>query len=406
MKALVLSGGGAKGGYEIGCWKAFRRLGIDFDIVTGTSVGALIGALVVQKDFYKAYKLWRNMNYNKVIDIEIKSKYSTKKGRQEIISMYAKGAFKGGLEMSGLQTVVDDGYDEYKFYNSNIKYGLITTSFPTFEEKKVTKDNVSKKNMKDYIMASAACFPAFKMRKINNKYYIDGGYTNNLPINLAVELGADEVIAINLGAVGITKKIDNINVPITIIKPKIDLGSFLAFEKEYTRIAIDLGYNDVMKLYGKYDGNIYTFKKNSLKRNYNRIGYKFYSIYEKYKSYFLIRNKIKDKNEIDKEKAFNEVFELTLKAFGIDPSKVYRTSYANILIKKEFLKCELKNYNTIKSMIKNNKLSKMFVNKDLVCYIYNELNKTKKSKALISMCVLFPKATLCAIYLKSIIRGV
>ena len=73
---------------------------------------------------------------------------------------------------------------------------------------------------------------------------------------------------------------------------------------------------------------------------------------------------------------------------------------------EEDIKCKIKNYNTIKSMIKNNKLSKMFVNKDLICYIYNELNKNKKSKALISMCMLFPKATLCAIYLKAIIRGV
>ena len=57
-RAIVLSGGGAKGGYEIGAWKAFRRLGIDFDIVTGTSVGALNGVLMVQNDFFKAYKLW------------------------------------------------------------------------------------------------------------------------------------------------------------------------------------------------------------------------------------------------------------------------------------------------------------------------------------------------------------
>ena len=47
-RALVLSGGGGRGSYQIGVWKALRDLGIKFDIITGTSVGALNGALMVQ----------------------------------------------------------------------------------------------------------------------------------------------------------------------------------------------------------------------------------------------------------------------------------------------------------------------------------------------------------------------
>ena len=50
MKAIVLSGGGSKGSYQIGAWKALRKLKINYDIVTGTSVGALNGALMVQKN--------------------------------------------------------------------------------------------------------------------------------------------------------------------------------------------------------------------------------------------------------------------------------------------------------------------------------------------------------------------
>ena len=55
-RAVVLSGGGAKGAYEIGVWKALRRLSINYDIVCGTSVGALNGVLMVQKDYFKALK--------------------------------------------------------------------------------------------------------------------------------------------------------------------------------------------------------------------------------------------------------------------------------------------------------------------------------------------------------------
>ena len=49
--ALVLSGGGAKGAYEAGCVRALQEIGYEFDLVCGTSIGALNGLLVAQKDF-------------------------------------------------------------------------------------------------------------------------------------------------------------------------------------------------------------------------------------------------------------------------------------------------------------------------------------------------------------------
>lgn len=56
--------------------------------------------------------------------------------------------------------------------------------------------------MAEYLLASAACFPAFETRRIENSKYIDGGYRNNLPIDMAVELGANEIIAVELKSIG------------------------------------------------------------------------------------------------------------------------------------------------------------------------------------------------------------
>ena len=53
-RALVFSGGGAKGSYEIGVWKATKRLNMKFDIVTGTSIGAINGAMYAIGDYKKA----------------------------------------------------------------------------------------------------------------------------------------------------------------------------------------------------------------------------------------------------------------------------------------------------------------------------------------------------------------
>ena len=55
---IALAGGGSKGSYQIGVWKALRELGIDYDIVTGTSIGAINGALMVMGDFERAERLW------------------------------------------------------------------------------------------------------------------------------------------------------------------------------------------------------------------------------------------------------------------------------------------------------------------------------------------------------------
>ena len=70
-RALVLSGGGGKGAYQIGVWKALRRLHVSIDIVTGTSVGALNGAYVVQKDYLKALLLWKNIDFSQIYNKNI-----------------------------------------------------------------------------------------------------------------------------------------------------------------------------------------------------------------------------------------------------------------------------------------------------------------------------------------------
>ena len=66
---IVLAGGGAKGGYEIGVWKALKELEIPMKAIAGTSVGALNGAIMVQGDYDAACDLWSNMQIQDVLDL-------------------------------------------------------------------------------------------------------------------------------------------------------------------------------------------------------------------------------------------------------------------------------------------------------------------------------------------------
>lgn len=398
-RALVLSGGGAKGAYEMGVWKALRKLDINIDIVTGTSIGALNAAMMVQNDYSKCLKTWYYMNYDYVSKMEIKGKYSTSNGRKEIISKYAKGALKGGLEMDGLKDIINNSIDEKKFFNSRIDFGLVTTYFPSFKGKYVYKKDMSEDNLKKYLLASASCFPAFKPTKIGNSTYIDGGYTDNLPINMAIEMGANEIIAVNMRAFGIIKSKLKKNVPITYIKPTSKLGSLLVFEKDYTRQYMKIGYNDTMKVYKKLEGNNYTFKLGSLKRNYDRNFDNFSNLVNNYYNGFLnIRTKkIKSIDE------YNNILETLMEAFNIDYTKIYRTSHVNVLLRNLYYKNSIKSNNTIKKAIKNNSIRKAFISSELICYICDEL-KNKKNKNITNLRIMFPKAFLCAIYLKSILK--
>ena len=67
---LVLEGGGAKGAYQIGAWKALKEAGIHIKGIAGTSVGALNGALIAMDDFEKAEKIWETIRYSRVMDVD------------------------------------------------------------------------------------------------------------------------------------------------------------------------------------------------------------------------------------------------------------------------------------------------------------------------------------------------
>ena len=55
---IVLEGGGARGSYQIGAWKALREAGIKIRGIAGASVGALNGALICMDDLEKAEEIW------------------------------------------------------------------------------------------------------------------------------------------------------------------------------------------------------------------------------------------------------------------------------------------------------------------------------------------------------------
>lgn len=261
-KALVLAGGGTKGAYQDGIITALREIGHDdWNIVTGTSVGALNAALVVQKDYDKLTELYNTLTADMIVDGYVPNDMSLVhlfKDRKEFLPAFKQYLKEKGINIRPFYETVDAFYDEKKFFESEIDFGCITATASHYDPVYVTKD-MMKEHGKDWLVASASAYPAFPVKEIDGKEYVDGGYFDNLPIDFALRLGAEEVLAIDLKPEPCHPQYIG-REHIHYIFPKAELYNFLDFDKDKLNMAKVLGYNDAKKAFGIYEGWKYTFE--------------------------------------------------------------------------------------------------------------------------------------------------
>ena len=406
---LVLSGGGSKGAYEIGVYKALRRMHVKIDIVTGTSIGAINGILITQKDLRGAIKYWKKLNFSTMYREEdfppMKDPALSK-----VYAQYVKTFVnEGGMDVSKMKVMFDKYFKPFRFFYSNIDYGLVTFNLSKKKPVIKRKKDLNPRNTKDYALASASCYPAFKPYIIDNELYIDGGYYDNIPINLAIEMGATKVIAVDLRAVGLKKKIEDESVEVTYIAPRNKMGSFLIFDKEMADEAIKYGYNDTMKTFGKLDGDRFTFRKYNLIKNYNIYNDIFEenlnNIFKNVDNIFL--NKI-FKESIFKEiinrntlyKNFNKIVEKAGKIFKFDETYIYDIHTYNRGLLNALSSVEPMEIETIKSKLKDNDIKNLFDNRQITKYFFDCIMKNEKS--MIKYIPLFNDEFLAALYIYTI----
>lgn len=271
--ALVLSGGGSRGSYQVGVWKALREMNIKIDIALGTSVGAVNAAMVTLGDFQNAERLWSELETEEIFDISEDNENLDKvKGNLFGIPMEEAYGFakeiltNGGAGSSGMLKLLDKYIDERKFRKSKIEYGLVTCMLPQLKPVKLYTKDIPINRLHQFIVASASCFPAAEICEIDGKKYIDGGYSDNMPIGMAIEKGAERIIAVDLQAVGIVNE-DELKLvedysDFKHITCSFDLGNFLSFNPDVAIDNLRYGYLDGLRAFGKIDGKKYSFKKN------------------------------------------------------------------------------------------------------------------------------------------------
>lgn len=233
---LVLAGGGARGAYEIGALKALDEIGFKYDVVTGTSIGALNALMLLCVEKETLYSIWETLDYDSIMEHDFKWKNKS-------LEILVKAPLQNGFKLTPAEKMIDEHLDEDKIRNSPIKCGIVhTTGDLKYRGCKI--DDIPYGELKTYLLASCSAYPFLKKTVINGKKVIDGWFSDNLPVNLALELGADKIFAIDV-MVGVSKRIKS-DVKIFYLKPSARMKFFLDFSNDVIKDAIQLGYDDVM----------------------------------------------------------------------------------------------------------------------------------------------------------------
>ena len=263
--AIALEGGGARGAWQVGAWRALEEAGVRYNAVSGTSVGAINGALMAMRDLKQAEQIWKDIRFSQIINVDDESMGLIMGGSFENLSQL-KSAFhtlKGiiadrGLDVEPLRNMLAERVDEEKIRNSGVEFFLTTVSVTDKKELEIDVKDLAEGEIKDMIMASAY-HPAFKQAPIGGKTYADGGFYDSVPISALVTRGYKNLIVLRLNSIGIERRVKiPADVTVTTVSPSADLGSMLNFSSEQSAANMVLGYYDTQKvLYGLYGREYY-----------------------------------------------------------------------------------------------------------------------------------------------------
>lgn len=257
--AVVLDGGGARGSYQIGAWRAMNELGIKYNAVAGTSVGALNGSLMTMRDLDLALDVWSNITFSQVMRAsdEVMGEFFRRNFKFKYLGQYmeyVKGAIKSrGISVEPLREFVNTIVDYEKIKNSDVDfffpaYCLTDRKGYEFRAKELDSGRLHR------MLLASACFPLFQKEYIDGKYYVDGGVFNAAPFDSLINRGYKNILSFRIRGAGIVQRV---KIPsdtnVFTVQPSKKLGSVMNFDTENSRRNMQLGYEDAMRFFTSDD---------------------------------------------------------------------------------------------------------------------------------------------------------
>ena len=229
---VVLSGGGAKGMAHIGVLKVLEKAGIPIDIVTGTSIGSIVGGLyAIGYNSHSLDSMVRAQDWTYVItdkeDLRNQSLLDRKKESTYLFTtsltigkrdLNAGGLIKG-KNLAELFQKLFVGYTDSLDFTNDLKIPFACVATNIMDNSEVVFHSG---RLPQAIRASMSIPAAFSPVRIGNMVLVDGGLKNNYPVDVAREMGADIVIGVTLN--GKPKTAEDITGTMKIVGQIIDVN--------------------------------------------------------------------------------------------------------------------------------------------------------------------------------------
>lgn len=344
---LVLGGGGAKGAYQIGVWHCLEELSIDYTMMSGTSVGALNGGLILQGELKVAEEMWQSIATEKILSLpfEASDEYTIKELINKLQLLTKTAVQSKGVSTEPLLNLIKELMDPEKIFNKEKEFYIVTTETPRMEEKVVSLKDMTEETLPQWLLASSSFFPAMAACQIDGTYYVDGGYRNNVPRDVLLSRGATELLVIDVNGPGITKPY-HLEDGITelIFSSSWGLGNVLLFDGKRSTWNMRLGYLEAKKLLGDYSGQSYTFPNKNFKKEclvLSREFFFFLKLIPKFDNWYQKKTTLKEWEWLQKNQIIPEFLSLVLleslaKKLMIDPTLLYTLDELTQLVVKKF----------------------------------------------------------------------
>ena len=230
--AVVLSGGGAKGMAHIGVLKVLEKAGIPVDIVTGTSMGSIIGGLyAIGYNANALDSMVRVQDWGYVItDKEDLRNQSLSDRRKQNTYFYTTGltigkrdlqagGFIKGKNLAELFQQLCTGYTDSLDFTHDLRIPFACVATNVIDNSEV---DFHSGRLPQAMRASMAIPAAFSPVRIGDKVLVDGGLKNNYPADIAREMGAEVIIGVTVQ--GAPKVAEDMSGTMSILSQIIDVN--------------------------------------------------------------------------------------------------------------------------------------------------------------------------------------
>ena len=164
-------------------------------------------------DYEKARDCWENLTYSKIMETDDSTMDRFLRGKLSIAQAFETTVafFKNkGYDVGPLKELIEENVDGDRIRSWPGDIVVMTFNLDTKKEEEISLKDKTDEQIHDYLLATANMAPVFRTQELQGARYIDGGYGNNVPVDVLIDRNYKDIIVIRIYGVGFVK---NVRIP-------------------------------------------------------------------------------------------------------------------------------------------------------------------------------------------------